>query len=575
MEGVRHRLGDDAASVPRIVLPITSRGLPVTDRLCWGVLAAAMAAAAALMLYLNRGTTFFVDELIWVYDSPDTGVGDLLDPYNGNLIAVTRLAYKAILETIGPEYLAFRLLGVAALLLSSGFLYALARRRIGSLPALAPAIVLLFLGSAWQYVVVPLGFSALFSIAAGLAALLVLERGDRRGDVAACALVVLSVATFSTGLLFCVGVAISVFLRPDRWRRAWIFLVPLVLYGAWWLSVMDSVQDPGAQAKLPNALLIPGYAADSLAAAVGALVGLDFSFTVPQPQHQVELGWGRVLAAVAVIALVARIGRGNVRTSLWASLGILVTFFVLGGLAFSEIRPPALGRYTLIGAVGVLLVAIDAARGVTFSKLGLIALFAVATVSLATNLALLRDGAASFREGYTRPVRATFTMLELARAHVRPDFNPRAALANPPPHPMPVPPYDYLQAADRYGSLGYSLAELARQSEVVRGGADQVLAKALDLELGGTRTDPPAKECRALPSQEGTVELPPGGATLRLSSGDPAPVTLGRFADTPTIGVGNLAPGEPTMLQIPMDASSEPWRTAVAATGPVEICALR
>jgi hypothetical protein len=126
-----------------------------------------MIASAGLILYLNRGTTFYVDELAWLYDTPDLDVGGIFQPYGGHLIATTRLAYAAILHTIGPEYLAVRVLGVTALLLCTGLLFELMRRRIGSVPALAPTVVLLFFGSAWDYVAIPIGFSTLLSIAAG------------------------------------------------------------------------------------------------------------------------------------------------------------------------------------------------------------------------------------------------------------------------------------------------------------------------------------------------------------------------------------------------------------------------
>ncbi|MGH2591278.1 MAG: hypothetical protein ACRDGW_10855, partial [Actinomycetota bacterium] len=65
MASVPHSVGDARATVPRMVLPVTRRGIEVTDRLCWGVLVVAMAIAAGLILYLNRGTTFFTDELTW------------------------------------------------------------------------------------------------------------------------------------------------------------------------------------------------------------------------------------------------------------------------------------------------------------------------------------------------------------------------------------------------------------------------------------------------------------------------------------------------------------------------------
>jgi hypothetical protein len=50
LASVPQRLGEDRATVPRIVLPITSRGLVVTERLCCGILGAAMAVAAGLVL---------------------------------------------------------------------------------------------------------------------------------------------------------------------------------------------------------------------------------------------------------------------------------------------------------------------------------------------------------------------------------------------------------------------------------------------------------------------------------------------------------------------------------------------
>ena len=89
----------------------------------------------------------------------------------------------------------------------------------GELPALAPALVLLFFGSSWQMIITGLGFNVVFSVAMGLGALLALERGDRIGDLLACGLLLVSVATLSIGLAFLVGVATSVLLGSDRRRR--------------------------------------------------------------------------------------------------------------------------------------------------------------------------------------------------------------------------------------------------------------------------------------------------------------------------------------------------------------------
>jgi hypothetical protein len=562
--------GGRAAAAP-IVLPITSRGLELTDRLCWGVLGVAMAASAALILYLNRGTTFFVDELFWLYSSPGLSARDVIEPFNGNLIAPTRLAYKAILETVGADYLAIRVLAVATLLVCVALLYALVKRRIGALPALAPAIVMLFFGSSWQWVVVPLGFSALFSVAAGLGALLVLERGDRRGDAGGCALLCLSVVTFSTGLAFLVGVAISVLLRGDRWRRAWILLVPLALYGAWWLWALDSPNGPSDQSQLSNVLLIPNYVATAFAAAIAGLAGLDYAFIEPSERTVAEQ-WGYVLAVPLLIALARRIKRGTVHPSLWVSLGIVLAFWALGALVLGPIRPPDLGRYAFVGAVGVILVATDAARGVRFSRLGLVVLFAACAASLATNVALLRDGGAIFR-GYASESRAEFAMLELARDRVEPDFDPMDAS----PTGVFAPAASYFEIVDRYGSPAFSLAEVEHQSPSVRATADRVLARALRLgiEPSSTRRGTDCESIRRTePGEPLGFELPVGGASIEAAGRGSGKVSLGRFADAPFAEVGSVSPGERAALRIPPDASPVPWGAAVSGVRSVEMCAL-
>jgi hypothetical protein len=575
MASVPHRVEPERAIVPPIVLPITSRGLVVTDRLCWMILAAAMAVAGGLILYLNRGTIFFLDELTWVYSSPSLDARDVIEPHNGHLIATTRLAYKAVLETLGADYLTFRLLHVSTLLVAVGLLYVLAKRRIGALPALAPCFVLLVFGSAAHHLYSPVAFSIFLCIAAGLGALVALERGDRRGDVAACALIALSVATFTTGLAFLVGVAISVLIRPDRWRRAWVFIVPLALYTAWWVWAQSQPDPAGETARLSNSLLIPSYVAESLAVVTNALAGLDFDFP-GSPSDGIESGWGRVLAAAAVVALALRIRRGSLPASLWVSLGIVLTFWALGALAFDAIlRAPGNGRYLFMGAVGVLLVATDAARSIRFSRLGLLALFAGAAFSVATNVAILRDGAAFFRDGYSTPARAEFAMLELARDRVDPDVDAAPAGSESPLALPGLPAGPYLAVVDRYGSLGLTLPELERESEGVRQHADRTLARILELGLEPSRAGTPDGGCLQLRTTEpdGPIgfRLPPGGAILRARGAAPAAVTVGRFA-VPSAEVGSLVPGEAATLGIPTDWSSRPWLASIGGAESVEVC---
>ena len=103
----------------------------------------------------------------------------MFEPHNGHLIATTRLAYKLILETVGPDYLAFRLLAVGTVLLSAGLFYADASAGSVRCRRSRRRLVLLLFGSAGSARPSPIGFTPIFGIATGLAALLTLERGGR------------------------------------------------------------------------------------------------------------------------------------------------------------------------------------------------------------------------------------------------------------------------------------------------------------------------------------------------------------------------------------------------------------
>jgi hypothetical protein len=343
-------------------------------------------------------------------------------------------------------------------------------------------------------------------------------------------------------------------------RRAWIFLIPLGVYLVWWLWALDSAASAGTYARASNALLIPNYIADSLAAVTAALAGLDYGFA--GLSHFVELDWGRVVALVAVVALALRIRRGNVPPSLWVSLGILLSVWTLGALVFGPTREPAANRFTYMGAVGVLLVATDAARSVRFSRPGLAALFAAAAVSLATNLALLRDGSTATRDDSTE-IRAQFAMLELARDHVDPDFSPGVW------SPINEGAGAYFTVVDRYGSLGLPLPELEREADSVRQSADAMLARALRLRL--ERSPSGGAGCRELRETAG-FELPPGGASLRATGADQSAVGVGRFADLPSLNVGRVSGGEWVTLRIPPDSSPRSWRASIEGAKSVEVC---
>ena len=122
-------------------------------------LGVAMAASLALIVAAANGQGFAIDELpyyarivtkegaILHYDSP-FDPGYLLAPFNGHLQAGGRFIYETVFATIGAHYTAFVLVNGLAICASAGLLFVFARRRLGDVAALAPCLLILFLGIA-------------------------------------------------------------------------------------------------------------------------------------------------------------------------------------------------------------------------------------------------------------------------------------------------------------------------------------------------------------------------------------------------------------------------------------------
>ena len=49
---------------------------------------------------------------------------------------------------------------------------------------------------------------------------------------------------------------------------------------------------------------------------------------------------------------------------------------------------------------------------------------------------------------------------------------------------------------------------------------------------------------------------------------------LGRFADEPTIEVGDLAPGQAGRLDLPLDTATQSWVASLEPPGELQICSL-
>ena len=579
---------------PHAAAPILRR-LP--ERWPLAVLGLAMLAAAALLLHLTRGFTFYYDEWNFLINRQEFTADALLLPHNEHNVMIVVLLFKGLWELVGLDhYVAFRLLVVALHLLCSGMIYVYARRRVGPALALAPALIVLFLGTAWEIILWPFEVQFLIPIAAGLGAFMLLERRELRSDLWACGLLVLALAGGSLGIPMLVGAGVDILFRPDRFRRlARVVALPAALYVVW-LHEYDPFRH-----RFGTYESVPGFVFEQLGSAIAAIAGFQY--------HSVQAP-ALVAAAVLLVVLAERFVRGGVdRGRLAAVVAMALAYWAALALYRPWVADQEPSRFLYGGAVLVLLALLEVARGRRLGTAAVALVGVVVLLSAASNFDDLRDGAHRVR-AYSDFVEPGLGALELTRGHVRAGFEPEPTRA------PDIVAGRYFRAVDRWGSPADSPAEILTRGPGPRAAADIVLVEALRLDLRpGTLPTPPgplpgvdgvangrtaerAGCLRFTPSGPGAAELllPAGG--VALASEAPVEVQLRRFSDA--FQVDQSAPdlelfggnrqafgrvvlrartlrtdgGPPAVLRIPADAASTPWHARVVYTAPLTVCGL-
>jgi hypothetical protein len=557
------------------------------SRLTWIALAVLLASTAAFLLHETRGTTFWFDEWDWAMRRRGNDLGTFLRPHNEHLSLIPLALYRVLFATAGmTDYAPYRVMVTVAHLGLVVLLFVYARRRVGNVAALFAATVFLLLGPAWQNILWPFQTGSLISLVAGLGVLLCLDRGDRTGDVAACGLLAVSLASSGIGLPIAVGVTVEVLWRR-RWASVWIVAVPMALYAVWWVGYQHTAL------VRHNIVVTPGYAADAAAGALSALVGLAGP---PTPGGGETVGWGRPLLVAALAALAWRLPRMNVPPRIPALIAMAVSFWVATALRRAAISTPYEGRYLYISALILLLLGIELARGVRLSPRALaVAAVAVAAIVVA-NLGDMRDGGRMLRDQAVL-ARSALGGLELARQFAKPN----TVLTSFPGYPFVVIEAPlYFDAARALGSPAMSADEIAAAPEPARQVADAnfVLLHGVALAPGrsaAARGSAPVVDGAALgtaatrgpcvaftPTDVRAGEttptldltLPRAGVLVRAVGG-PAAVSVRRFAETfPATPLATVGPGASGVLRIDGDDAPQPWHVRLAPQGRVTACGL-
>ncbi len=529
-------------------------------------LGGAFALFAATEFWLTRGGTAFIDEVTILQQSTGLHLSGLIAPFNEHLELARRLLY-AISFNVFPgsgTYVVAKIVQSLAVIALGLSFFTFLRERLGATAALAPTVLLLFFGSGWELDFVPSGTGNVLALATGIAGLLLLQRAERRSDVLACALLIASVASFTTGTALAAGALVYLLVAPGQRKRVWVALVPLALYAAWllWVRLAYIPSHGNVQpVNLANLLLTPNEIAQQSASTMGALAGINYDFSPTDIFGGVfttSSSYGAILAVVALGGLLWRLRNRRAGPMLWALVAVLIVYWLELATGTGQGRDPSTVRYTYFAATVFMLLAAEAYGRPIIRRAGLVLLFAAVAFSLLGNVARLRDGM-DFYRSFATAMRAQLTAIEVAAPSESPNF--MTHVGRPPLVPLTVGPY--LSAARRNGSPAFSVDQLRRQPLQLRTQADAMLVTALGLGLRTPATRPVSAACRhvvAASARPATYAVP--GTGLILSAASSTAVSVGQFsAGAP---LGTLSPGRPQELIIPHDAVAQAWHVKLS-----------
>ncbi len=544
-------------------------------------MAAVLAFAVVFSFWLERDLIFGSDEYLWLELAGLGDLGSYFHPYGGHLILVPFLSWRLLLDLFGTDFTAFSIVQVIGLTISAALLYTYAKRRIGPILALSPMIMLLFAGTGWSPLMQPMiGMQFLFALVPGLAAMLALEREDLRGDIGACVLLCVAMASFSEAAAFLAGAAVAVALAPNWRRRAWVVVIPGVLYFAWHLWGRQFGAEPIELSSVPWLLT---YISDSLGVIASSIFGQSYligsgHWTLIRLQGYDfnQLTAGIVIAMLEGLLVwrafwLLRRRVGGIPRSVWAPIVILVTLWILQGLVFNANRTPAEIRYIYAGTLLLLMVVAEMLRGVRTTWLTVTVAAVLTAAAVVGNIPHFREGRqALYAASIT--ARADMAVIELDGHHIGHTFTPNIDAADIVDSGLSFNTGPWLKVTKRFGSPAYSLAQLAAADEPVRVQADQLAARALEPMLEPVERAP-RKGCKQFGTPDGgqvDVALPAGGAVLTASRA--SPVKLRRWADEFSIQLGKVAAGEPVALRLPADKAAVPWMLRFKRGGSIDVC---
>jgi hypothetical protein len=513
-----------------------------------------------LNLWARHAHYFFYDEYEVVLHH--YGLSGLLEPTNGHPVLMWMPLYYVMRPIFGLDSaLPYEVVGMLAMAITTCIIFGYLRTRAGEWVALIGAVLVLFYGAGSDVLFWAFQLAFAGSIGAGVAAVWALDKETPRRDLGAALLLIASVFFLLVGLAFVAAAAVAVVLATwSRGIRATVLrLVRVVgpvafLYVVWYLGWGH--HSP-SRLTADNVVHAPNFMLEGIGSSLSFLIGL-----AGAPGSEVATNWGLPLLAALVALAVWRVAAGPpVSRKIWIGILGALVFWALTAVNKPVGGEPDAGRYCLVGAVFVLMVAAELVRGMRWTRLlvGVAALLVL--TSVVGNLVAVRYGR-QFLNDETRVLRANLAALDIASEGINPKFELTPEIAGT-SYEVVVDAGSYLKSKDRYGSPAYSEAELEAAPEPLRANADNVLRTALPVTLEILPAPASIHACRALRAgtPDETLSIPHGQLWLRAGA-EGAEVATRRFADGSVL-LGTIAPGGTAKLSIPADRSAVPWQVTL------------
>jgi len=540
------------------------------------IVATAAVVASALIFHAARGTSFFLDEWWFIADRRDVSLDDFLRPHFGHLIAIPVAVYKVLFEAFGlRSYTPYLVVMIAFHLLTCGLLFVYLRRRGPVVYALVATITMLFLGHAWEDLIWPFQMTYQLSAATGVAALLLLDRRSRLGDLGAMVAIAASIAAGGVGLTFAGGALVELLWARRDWRRLWLVATPLALYALWYVEY----QVP--QGSLDNLTRFDPFTTRLAGEASRSLLGT-------------SVGLGQVLVALMLVAIGVQVVRTSPISGRFANcIAMVIGYWAL--LTYARGGDQFFGRYTYLSALFLVLVGSELlatwqpirAPSRAVAVIGSLALVLVLAHSIVDNGRALADGGSERREAAVEQ-HAAFSALVLAGDRASRDIPMWLLFAD---SPLAGGVIDAIADLD-FPVL--SRAQLFRQPEHARRAADDQLFTVLG-GLDGSGHELASDAPPGVTVTDGTLTrdgpcvtfAPSGpGAHLDLSGNDVA-FRIEALGSAPvdvaarSIGEGfeglpsfTVEPGTPRDVVLRANGLA-PWTLRLSSSDPLRACSVR